>query len=90
MPSIFRSESGGEGEGGRWRGAGGAYSFVAYLSHLTIDHASLSRHGAPFLLLIETSNIWTLITLLPYITKTVRLSYSRPVSPSAATIHLLG
>ena len=33
---------------------GGVYSFIAYLSNLSIDHASLFRHGAPFLLLVET------------------------------------
>ena len=34
------------------RAGGGAYSFVACLSHMTINHAV--RDGAPFLLLIET------------------------------------
>ena len=30
-------------QGGEERGTGGAYSFVACLSHLTIEHASLSK-----------------------------------------------
>ena len=42
-----------EGREGR-EGGGGGGSFFAYLSHLTIDHASLSRRGAPFLLPIST------------------------------------
>ena len=29
--------------GGRWRGGGGAYSFVAWLGRVTVDHASPSR-----------------------------------------------
>ena len=59
------------GEGtGTGTGGGAAYSFVACLSHLTIDHASLSRRSTvptptPNR---DTSNIWALITLLPCIT----------------------
>ena len=41
-------QSGGTGSGGA------ANSVVACLSNLTIDHASLSRRCAPFLLLIDT------------------------------------
>ena len=49
-----------------WRGVGeGRYSFLACLSYLTIDHASLSRRSAPSLLLVETSNLWTLLTFFP-------------------------
>ena len=48
-PSVIAME-GGAGGGGR-----GAYSFVACLSHLTTDHAFLSRRSAPFLLLLETT-----------------------------------
>ena len=49
-------------------GAGGeAYSFVACLSRLTIDHVSLSRRSAVQTPHRDTSNIWALITLLPYI-----------------------
>ena len=52
---------GAEAGGGR-----GGHSFVACLSHLTIDHASLSRR-APFLLLTETPTfIWGLITSMPW------------------------
>ena len=47
---------------------GGAYSFVACLSHLTIDHASLSRRSTVPTPNRDTSNIWALITLFPYIT----------------------
>ena len=39
---------------GAGRGGGGGYSFVACLSRLSIDHASLSRrHAVPILLIIE-------------------------------------
>ena len=44
---------------------GGAYSLVACLSHLTIDHASLSRRSTVPTPNRSTSNIWALITLLP-------------------------
>ena len=47
----------------RWGRRGGAYSFVACLSHLT---AHPFRDGALFLLLTrDTSNIWALITFFP-------------------------
>ena len=55
-----------EGRGGG--GAEGGYLFVACLSHLTIDHASLSRRSI-ISTLNNTSNIWALSTLLPYMTK---------------------
>ena len=54
-----------------WSGdveGGGGYSFVACLSHSTIDHASLSRRSTVTTPNRDTSNIWALITLLPYIT----------------------
>ena len=57
---AYATGTGGEG--------GGGYSFVACLSHLTIDHASLSRWSPVLTPKRDTSNIWTLITLLPYIT----------------------
>ena len=70
---------------------GGAYSFVACLSHLTIDYASLWRRSIVPTPNRDTSKIWALIALLPYTTyKLFVLSYPRPVSPSAATIYLLG
>ena len=48
---------------------GGGCSFVDCLSHLTIDHASISRRSTVFPTPIsDTSNIWALITLVPYIT----------------------
>ena len=50
------------------RGGGGAYSSVACPSHLTIDHASLSRQGTVPTSNRGTANIWALVTLLPYIT----------------------
>ena len=63
---MVAGHGGGGGEGG---GGGGAYSFVACPSHLNIDHASLSRRSiVPTTVLIETSNIWVLLTFLPYIT----------------------
>ena len=41
---------------------GGAYPFVACLSHLTIDHASLSRRDTVPTPNRDTSNIWALIS----------------------------
>ena len=52
---------------GRVGGGGGGYSFFACLSHLTIDHASLSRRSTVPTPNRDTSNVWALITLLPYI-----------------------
>ena len=51
-----------------WAGKGGrgGYSFVACLSYLTIDHASLSRRSTVPTPNRDTSNIWTLSTVLPY------------------------
>ena len=46
----------------------GAYSFIACLSHLIIDHASLSRRSTVPTPNRDTSNIWALTTLFPYIT----------------------
>ena len=47
---------------------GGGYSFVACLSYLTIDHASLSRWSTVPTPSRHTSIIWALITLFPYMT----------------------
>ena len=72
-PDIFGGNWGG-GELGmlgvrvRVMGAGGGYSFVACLGHLTIDHASLSRGSTVPTPNRDTSNIWALITLLSYTT----------------------
>ena len=55
-------EVGGWGWGWGDRG-GGVYSFVACLSHLTIDHASVSRWCTVPAPDRDTSNIWALITL---------------------------
>ena len=49
-------------------GGRGAYSSVACLSHLALDHASLSRRSTVPTPNRDTSNIWALITLLPCIT----------------------
>ena len=46
----------------------GAYSFVACLSHLTIDHAFLSRRITVPTPSRDASNIWALITLLLHTT----------------------
>ena len=51
----------------RTRGGGAGLSFVAFLSHLTIDHASFSRRSTVPTPSRDTSNVWALITLLPYI-----------------------
>ena len=71
-----------------WRGV----VMVACLSHLTVDNASLSRQSTVPTPNRDTSNVWALNTLFPcmYYTKTVCLSYPRPVSLSVATIYLLG
>ena len=74
----------GTGGGGGQKGVGGAYSFVACLSHLTIDHASF-RDGAPFLLQ-HLQHLGAHYGSSIYYIKIVCLSYPRPVSPSAATI----
>ena len=50
------------------RDRGGAYSFVACLGHLAIEHASLSRRSTVPTPNRDTSNIWALIMLLPYTT----------------------
>ena len=47
---------------------GGGYSFVACLSNLTTDHASLSRRRTVPTPNGDTSNIWAPFTLFPYIT----------------------
>ena len=60
--------------GGGW---GGAYSFVE-LSRLTIDHASLSRRSTVSTPNGDISNIWALITLVPYITRKL-FAYPIPV-----------
>ena len=49
-------------------GGGGAYPFVACLSHMTIDHASLLRRSTVPTPNRDTSNFWALITLFLYIT----------------------
>ena len=81
------------GEGGRVGTGrrGEAYSFVACLGHLTIDHASLSRWSTVPNPNRETSNIMGAhYASSTHYTEAVCLSYPRPVSPSAATIYLLG
>ena len=49
----------GVGGGGKWDGrGGGGDSFVACLSHLTIDHASLSRRSTVPTPNRDTFNVW--------------------------------
>ena len=68
--------------GGQRFKEGGAYSFAACLSNLTIDHASLSSRSTVPTPNRDTSNIWALITLIPNITlATVCSSYPRLVLP---------
>ena len=71
-------------------GGGGAYSFVACLinSYLGIDQAPFSKRSTVPAPNRDTSNIWALITLLPYTRFLIILSPS--CSPFAATIYLLG
>ena len=56
-------------EGGRQhqgpRG-GAAHSFDVCLTHFTIDHAPLASRGTVHTPNRDTSNIWALVTLLPY------------------------
>ena len=49
-------------------GGRGTYSFVACLSHLTIDHASLSRRSIFYTSDRDTANISELITFFPFVT----------------------
>ena len=58
------------------RGGEGAYSFVACLSHLTVDHASLSRRSTVPAPNRDTSNIWAPIQKVSfmYYLETIRLS----------------
>ena len=46
------------------KGGGGAYSFIACLSHSTIDHESLSRRSTVLTPTRDTSNIGALITYI--------------------------
>ena len=48
-------------------GGGGGHSFVACRSHLTIDHASISRRSTALTPNRDASNIWGLITFFPYV-----------------------
>ena len=71
---------------------GEAYSLVACLSLLTIDHTSVSRPGTVPTPIGDTSNIWALITCFYYITYKhfwLLILYPLPVWPSVATMHLL-
>ena len=68
-------------QGGR---GGGAYAFVAGLSHLAIDHVSFSRRSIVPTPNRDTSNIWALIVFF------VIFTYPLPVSPSVATAYMLG
>ena len=47
---------------------GGVDSFAACLSHLAIDHASLSGQSTVFSPNRDTSSVWALIARFPYIT----------------------
>ena len=69
-PRTFEDVVAGVGakSGSAAKSVGGAYSFVAGLSHLTIDHASLSRRSTVPTPSRDTSNIRALVTFIPYIT----------------------
>ena len=67
-------------------GGGGRINLLRVLSHLTIDHASLSRRNTVPILNRNPSN--TLLST--YYVKTFCLSYPLPVSTFVATIYLLG
>ena len=61
-------------------GGGQAYSIgVAFRSHLTIDHASLSRRTTVPVPDRDTSNIWAFITFFPHVAYIdVLLTYLMP------------
>ena len=74
---------------------GGGYSFVAH--HLTTDHTSLSRRSTVPTPNRDTSNIWALVTLLPYNRLTTKkcLSCLLPIfcrqwPPSISSISSIG
>ena len=61
---------------------GGAYSFVAWLGHLTIDHASLWRRSTGPTRNRDTSSIFARITFFSiYHIKVFRLPCPLPDSP---------
>ena len=61
------------------RRAGGMYSFVDCLSHLTIDHASLSRRSTVPTPNADTSSIWALSTFVYYpIYLNINIAYRIP------------
>ena len=64
---VVRGGKGRERGLGDWEG-GGAYSFAACLSLLTVDHASLSRRSTVSTPSGDTVDIGGLFTCLPYIT----------------------
>ena len=61
--NLREGAAGGGGERGRR-----TYSFVACLSHLAIDRASLSKRSTVLTLIKDTSDSRALNTLFPYIT----------------------
>ena len=69
---------------------GEACSFVACLSHLTIDHASLSRRGTAPTPNINLQHLGAHYASSIYYTEIVYLSYPLAISPSVAIIYLLG
>ena len=80
---------------GGGRGRAGAYSFVACLSHLTIEHASLSRwRTVPTRDKRHLRHLGVHYVFFHMLHRSVLLtsfvSYPLPVSPSVATIYLLG
>ena len=68
---------------------GWGYSFVACLSHVTIDHASLSRRSTVPTPNRHLQHLGAHYASSIYCMETVCLSSLRPVWPSAATIYLL-
>ena len=89
---ILRRRVGNPDGGGLGAGAGGGgYALVACVSHLAIDHASLSRRKhRSYSLHRHLQHLGAdYVPSLPYI-KTVCLSYLFPIWSSVATIYLLG
>ena len=65
-------------------GAGRASPFVSCLARLTVHHASFSSLGTVPTPDVDASDVWALITLLPYATQSCWLSYTLPVWPPVA------
>ena len=76
------------GEGGEGAGAGASHLLLALVIWPLTTHPF--RDGAAFLLLIETQKLGPHYVVFIYDMKPVCIPYPLPVSPSVATIYLVG